>query len=66
MYLKIEPKTIAVRASRTIVYNCVIWVGDPETSWSLIAIQNTPRPVRFNDKVSVDNILGFNSIFKEN
>lgn len=43
----------------------VVRVRDPETSRSLVGIQQTPRPSRAHNKVVLDDVLGLDCVFNE-
>ena len=48
-----------------VVDEVVVRVGDPETSWSLICGEKTPRSNCVHDKVSLDVVVLFNCILNE-
>lgn len=43
----------------------VVWVGNPETSWGLIGVEQTPRAASADDEIVLDDVLRFDSIFNE-
>ena len=65
MDLKIIPITISVRTSTVVINKVVVWVCNPETSRSLISVKQRPTSLNFHNKVTLDEVLFFNSIFNE-
>ena len=43
----------------------VVWVGDPETSWSLIGVQETHRSLGHHDQIVGDVVLSLSGILNE-
>jgi len=44
----------------------VVRVRDPHTSWSLVSVESTPRLLGHDNKVVLNYVVGFCSIFNEN
>ena len=43
----------------------VVWVSDPDGSWSLISVEERPGATDIEDQVVLNEILALNSIFNE-
>jgi len=48
-----------------VIDKVVVWVGDPVASWSLVSVEETPRPLDHHDQVALDQVVNFNTIFHE-
>lgn len=46
-------------------YEVVVWISDPETSWCLISVEPTPRPLGLHDQVLFNDIVSLDSVFNE-
>jgi len=46
-----------------IAYKVIIWISNPEACWSLISVEQTPRPFSFHDKIIFNHISLFDSVF---
>jgi len=64
--LEIVPETISIRTGSVVVNEGVIRMGNPETSWRLIGVQETHGSDGLDDQVTGDDVLGLGSIFDEN
>jgi hypothetical protein len=47
--LQIVPESVAIRSSDSILNKVVVWVGDPETSWSLVSVETGPAALDLHD-----------------
>ena len=65
MSLKIIPESIPVRPGGSVSYENVVWMGDPEASWSLISVKERPGSLCLYDEVILDVVVGLNGIFNE-
>ena len=65
MLLEIIPVAVSVRTGSMIVDKIVIWISNPDASWSLIGVEETPRPLGHHDQVSGDIVVSFNAVFDE-
>jgi len=63
--LQVKPEAVTVRASCSVIFELVIGVGNPETSWSLISIKKTPTALGLDDEIILNQILGLCSILDE-
>lgn len=63
--LQIVPESVAIRSSDSILNKVVVWVGDPETSWSLVSVETGPAALDFHDQVAIQIVLLLNSILNE-
>ena len=66
MFLKIIPVAITIRTTTMVIHKVVVWVSDPEASRGLISVKKRPTTLSLHDKVTLNMVLLFNSIFNEN
>lgn len=65
MFLHIEPISIGISASNSIVGENVVWVSNPEATWALVSVEQTHRLLDLNRQVVIVNVLGLSCIFNE-
>lgn len=65
MDLQVVPVAIAVGACRAVASDNIVGVCNPEGSWGLVSVEQTPGSPRVDDKVALDEVVRLNSIFDE-
>jgi hypothetical protein len=65
MLLHIEPISIGISASNSIVGENVVWVSNPEATWALVSVEQTHRLLDLDRQVVIVNVLGLSCIFNE-
>jgi len=66
MDLEVIPVAVSIRASCVVASEVVVRIGDPETSWSLISVEQTPGSHRLHDKVVMNLVVSLDSVLDEN
>lgn len=42
MLLKIVPISVSVGTGCAVIDEVIVWIGDPETGWGLVGVEQTP------------------------
>jgi len=65
MFLHIEPISIGISASNSIVGENVVWMSNPEATWALVSVEQTHRLLDLDRQVVIVNVLRLSGIFNE-
>lgn len=65
MHLGVIPVTVSVGSSSVVASHDVVGVSDPDASWGLIGVEQTPGTSCVDNQIVLNEILGLSSILNE-